>query len=191
MARPLGGVIFGHFGDRVGRKNALVIMLLLMGTATFLIGLLPTYQMWGLAARSQRFLAAGWCPGRKPARRSDAMVHERGPERSRIHLMGLAGVVPALSAVLILVSLWVRLAVTESPLFEDVEANGAKARIPLLEVLRQHPRGLLVAMCIRIGTDVAFYTFALYVLTYVTETVGLSRTVALTGVLVASGCSWR
>jgi len=92
-----------------------------------------------------------------------------------------------ISAVLILVGLWVRLAITESPLFAEVEATGAKSRMPLVEVLQRHPRGLLVAMGARIGTDVAFYTFALYVLTYVTETVGLPRTVALTAVLVGSG----
>jgi MFS family permease len=50
VARPLGGVVFGHFGDRVGRKNVPVVTLLLMGVATFLIGLLPTYRTWGLAA---------------------------------------------------------------------------------------------------------------------------------------------
>jgi len=50
VARPLGGVIFGHFGDRLGRKNMLVITLLIMGVATFLIGLLPSYQEIGVAA---------------------------------------------------------------------------------------------------------------------------------------------
>jgi MFS family permease len=91
-----------------------------------------------------------------------------------------------LSGVLVLVGLWVRVTVTESPLFADLEANGAKAKVPLFEVLRQHPRSLLVAMAARIGTDVAFYTFTLYVLTYVTGTVHLPRSVALTGVLVGS-----
>lgn len=221
VARPLGGVIFGHFGDRVGRKNVLVITLLLMGTATFLIGLLPTYRMWGLAAPvclvTLRFLQGLGLGGEwggavvmslehgNPARRglnaswpqvgvpagnllAAAMLWFMSAVQSEAAFTSWGWRVPfLLSAVLILVGLWVRLAVTESPLFEDVEAKGAKARMPLVEVLRQHPRGLLVAMCARIGTDVAFYTFALYVLTYVTETVGLSRTVALTGVLVASG----
>ncbi|GAA5173099.1 MFS transporter [Pseudonocardia eucalypti] len=50
LARPLGGLIFGHFGDRFGRKNALVITLLMMGTATFCVGLLPGYAQIGVAA---------------------------------------------------------------------------------------------------------------------------------------------
>lgn len=50
VARPLGGVIFGHFGDRIGRKNMLVLTLMIMGVATVLIGLLPTYQQIGVAA---------------------------------------------------------------------------------------------------------------------------------------------
>jgi MFS transporter, MHS family, shikimate and dehydroshikimate transport protein len=50
VARPLGGVIFGHFGDRVGRKSMLVLSVLLMGFGTFLVGLLPTYEQIGILA---------------------------------------------------------------------------------------------------------------------------------------------
>src|ERR1041385_2477927 len=50
VARPLGGIVFGHFGDRIGRKSMLVLTLLLMGIATFLIGLVPTFQQAGYAA---------------------------------------------------------------------------------------------------------------------------------------------
>jgi MFS family permease len=91
-----------------------------------------------------------------------------------------------LSGVLVIVGLWIRLAITESPLFAEVEAAGTKARLPLVEVLRRHPRGLLVAMASRIGTDVAFYTFSLYVLTYITGTLGLPRSVGLQAVLIGS-----
>jgi MFS family permease len=91
-----------------------------------------------------------------------------------------------LSGVLIIVGLWIRLTIAESPVFAEVEAKGEKASMPLIEVFRRHPRGLLVAMGARIGTDVAFYTFALFVLSYVATTLGLPRGVALTAVLVAS-----
>jgi MFS family permease len=91
-----------------------------------------------------------------------------------------------LSGVLVLVGLWIRLTITESPLFAEVEQSGAKAKMPLVEVLRKHPRGLLVAMAARIGTDVAFYTYTLYILTYVTTTLGLPRSVGLAAVLVGS-----
>jgi MFS family permease len=91
-----------------------------------------------------------------------------------------------LSGALVAVGLWIRLAVTESPMFAEVEQAGAKAKLPLVEVLKRHPRGLLVAMAARIGTDVAFYTFSLYVLTYITGTLGLPRSVGLQAVLIGS-----
>jgi MFS family permease len=91
-----------------------------------------------------------------------------------------------LSGVLVLVGLWIRVAIAESPLFADVEHTGAKARLPLVEVLAQHPRELLIAMGARIGTDVAFYTFTLYILTFITTNLGLPRSVGLTAVLVGS-----
>jgi MFS family permease len=91
-----------------------------------------------------------------------------------------------LSGVLVLVGLWIRLTITESPLFAEVEESGTKAKMPLVEVLRRHPRGLLVAMAARIGTDVAFYTFTLYVLTYITGTLKLPRGIGLAAVLIGS-----
>ena len=50
ITRPLGGVVFGHFGDKLGRKSMLVLTLMIMGVATFLIGLIPTYDQIGIAA---------------------------------------------------------------------------------------------------------------------------------------------
>jgi MFS family permease len=92
------------------------------------------------------------------------------------------------SGVLVLVGLWIRLTVSESPLFAEVEQTGTTVRMPLVEVVRKHPRELLVAMAARIGTDVAFYTFTVYSLVYVTGPVGRERSVALTAVLVGSAC---
>jgi MFS family permease len=93
-----------------------------------------------------------------------------------------------LSGVLVLVGLWVRMTITESPLFAEVETEGAQARTPLLDVIRKHPRGLLVSMAARIGTDVAFYTFTLYILTFLTTNLGLPRSVGLQAVLIGSAC---
>jgi MFS family permease len=93
-----------------------------------------------------------------------------------------------LSGVLVLAGLWIRLSIAESPLFAEVERSGAKAKLPLVEVVRRHPRELLVAMAARIGTDVAFYTFTVYSLVYVTSVVGRERSVGLTAVLVGSAC---
>jgi metabolite-proton symporter len=220
VARPLGGIVFGHFGDRVGRKGVLVVTLLLMGGATFAIGLLPTYALWGAAAPivlvTLRFLQGLGLGGEWGG--AVVMTMEHGGERSR----GLnaswpqvgvpagnllaAGVLWLLNAVqsdaaflswgwrvpfllsglLVVVGLWIRVAVTESPAFVEVEKGSAKARMPLVEVLATHPRSLLVAMAARVGTDVAFYTFTLYVLTYVTGTVKLPRSYALSAVLIGS-----
>ncbi|BCY10219.1 MFS transporter [Actinoplanes sp. L3-i22] len=221
VARPLGGILFGHFGDRVGRKGVLVVTLLLMGGATFLIGVLPTHQTIGAAAPillvtlrffqglglggewggavvmslehgdpQRRGLSASWPQVGVPAGNllASGVLWILSATLSESSFLGWGWRVPfLLSGVLVLVGLWIRVAVTESPAFAELAAKGGKARLPLIEVLRRHPRGLLVAMAARIGTDVAFYTFSLYVLTYVTGTVGLPRTVALTGVLVASG----
>ena len=92
-----------------------------------------------------------------------------------------------LSAGLIVVGLWVRLSIEESPLFRELQEEGATEDAPLARVARCYPRQLAIAVCARIGVDVAFYTFALFVLTYVTEELGLSKGVGLAGVLVGSG----
>ncbi len=84
------------------------------------------------------------------------------------------------------VGLWVRLKVTESPLFEAVEQQGVKARMPLVEVLRTHPRALLSAFTARIGVDVAFYTFTAYIIVYITTVLELPRSYALNAVLIGS-----
>jgi metabolite-proton symporter len=220
VARPLGGVVFGHFGDRVGRKNVLVATLLLMGAATFAIGLVPSYDTIGVAAPillvALRFLQGlglgGEWGGAVLMSLEHGEAHRRGLNASwpqvgvpagNLLAAGVLWILNAtlsesaflswgwrvaflLSGVLVVVGLWIRLAITESPLFNEIEEAGAKAKLPLVEVLKRHPRGLLVAMAARIGTDVAFYTFALYVLTYVTDTLGLPRSVGLQAVLIGS-----
>src|SRR4051812_8014247 len=220
VARPLGGILFGHMGDRRGRKQVLVITLLMMGIATMLIGALPTYESIGVAAplllallRFVQGLGLGgeWggavlmtlehgAPERRGLNSSWPQV---GVPMGNLLAAGALGVLGAvmsedaflswgwrlpffLSGVLVLAGLWIRLTVAESPLFAEVERTGAKVEMPLLEVLRRHPRELLVAMAARIGTDVAFYTFTVYSLVYVTGTVGRERSVGLTAVLVGS-----
>jgi metabolite-proton symporter len=91
-----------------------------------------------------------------------------------------------LSAALIFVGLWVRLAVSESPLFEAVERTKTKAKAPVVDVFKVYRKELAIAVCARLGTDVAFYTFALFILTYVTTELGLAKTTALNAVLIAS-----
>ena len=220
IARPLGGLVFGHFGDRVGRKQVLIVTLLIMGIATFLIGALPTYQAIGVAApillvvlRFVQGLGLGgeWGGavlmslehGAPDRRGLNASWPQVGVPVGNLLAAGVLGLLNLLltedaflswgwriafflSGALVLVGLWIRMTITESPLFEEVESAGEKARMPLIEVIKRHPRGLLVAMGARLGTDVAFYTFTLYILTFLTANLGLPRSVGLNAVLIGS-----
>lgn len=91
-----------------------------------------------------------------------------------------------LSAILVFVGLWARTGISESPAFTALAADGKVTSRPLVELVKRHPRELLVACCIRIGTDVAFYISTLFVLTYVSMTLRLDKTIALHAVLIAS-----
>jgi len=220
VARPIGGVVFGNYGDRVGRRRILVVTLMLMGGATFLIGCLPTYDSIGVAAPillvTLRFVQGLGLGGEWGG--AVLMVAEHGDERRRglnsswpqvgvpagnLLAAGvlalLAGVLSEgafnswgwripflLSALLIGVGLWIRLTVQESPLFQKLEQSGEKAKTPVVEVFKRYPRSLAIAVCARFGTDVAFYIFALFILTYVTTELGLERSVGLTAVLIGS-----
>jgi metabolite-proton symporter len=224
LARPLGGIIFGHFGDKLGRKKMLVTSLLLMGAATFAIGLLPTYATIGFAAPLllvtcrllQGFAVGGEWGG------AVLMAAEHGDDRRRgfwsswpqagvpagnllsaAVLWVLATVqsdetfaawgwrIPfLLSAVLVLVGLWVRLSIEESPLFAEAKAAREAAgptRAPIIEVLRNYPREVLIAMGLRIAENIGYYMFSIVVLTYLVTYQGMPRSAALAGVLIGSG----
>ena len=220
VARPLGGIIFGHFGDRVGRKQVLVVTLILMGGATFLIGLLPTYAAIGIWAPLLlgllRFLQGIGLGGEwggavlmtlehgDPKRRGfNASWPQVGVPVGNLLAAAVLGLLNGvlseqdflswgwrvgflLSGALVLVGLWIRLTIAESPLFAEVVDHGETSSMPLVEVIKRHPRGILVSMGLRIGTDVAFYTFTSYILVYLTTNLRLNRGVGLTAVLVGS-----
>jgi metabolite-proton symporter len=222
IARPLGGMIFGHLGDRTGRKQVLVITLLLMGGATFLIGVLPTYASIGIAApillAALRFFQGIGLGGEwggavlmtlehgDPKRRGfNASWPQVGVPVGNLLAAAVLGLLSTtlseqaflawgwrigflLSGGLMLVGLWIRATIAESPLFTELEHKGEQAKMPLLEVIKKHPRGILVSMGLRIGTDVAFYTFTSYILVYLTTSLKMDRGVGLAAVLVGSAC---
>src|ERR671914_294732 len=158
VARPLGGIVFGHYGDKVGRKNVLVATLLLMGIATFLIGLMPTYAAigvwapillvllrflqglglggeWGGAVlmtlesgdRSRRGLNASWPQVGVPIGLllANGMLSLMGAVTSDEAFLAWGWRVPfLLSGILVVVGLWIRMSIAESPLFQEVESAG-------------------------------------------------------------------
>ncbi len=220
IARPLGGVVFGHYGDKLGRKNVLVVTLLMMGIATFAIGLMPTHATIGVWAPivlvALRFVQGLGLGGEWGG--AVLMTLESGDDRRRglnaswpqvgvpIGLLLANGVLSLmggitsdaaflswgwripflLSGLLVIVGLWIRMSIAESPLFQAVEAEDTKARTPIVEVLRTYPRQVLLAIGARVGVDVAFYTFVLFITTYIATYLELPRSYALNAVLVAA-----
>jgi metabolite-proton symporter len=220
IARPLGGLVFGHYGDRIGRKNVLVVTLILMGVATFAIGLLPTYAticVWApILLVALRFLQGlglgGEWGGAVLMTLESGGANRRGLNASWpqvgvplglllangiLALMGALTEEPAflswgwrvpflLSGLLVLVGLWIRLTIAESPLFREVEESHTRAGAPIMEVLRRYPKQVLLAIGARVGVDVAFYTFVLFITTYVATYLKLPRNYALNAVLIAA-----
>ncbi|GLX08613.1 MFS transporter [Microbispora sp. NBRC 16548] len=221
VARPLGGLVFGHYGDRLGRKRLLVISLLMMGGATFLIGCLPTYAALGAGAPLlltllrlvQGFALGGEWGG------AVLLVSEHGDPRNRGFwaswpqagapggnliatgvLALLAAVQPddaflawgwriafLLSGVLVLIGLWIRLTVTESPVFQEaLERQEPTQKAPIVGVLRHHWRDVLVAMGARMAENVSYYVITAFVLVYGTTAAGLPKGTVLNAVLIGS-----
>jgi metabolite-proton symporter len=225
VARPLGGLVFGHYGDKIGRKKLLILSLLLMGGSTFAMGLLPTYAAIGAGAPIlltllrlvQGFALGGEWGG------AVLIVSEHGDPKRRgfwaswpqcgapggnllatAVLALLAGVqsdaqfyswgwrIPfLLSGVLVAIGLWIRLAVSESPAFlaaKQAQEGGIveKERAPIVRVLRDNWREVLVAMGARMAENVSYYVITAFILVYITGPLGLSKSIGLTAVLVGS-----
>jgi metabolite-proton symporter len=219
FARPVGGIVFGHFGDRMGRKSMLVTTLMMMGLATFLIGVLPTYDQVGVTApvllvglrfvqgfgvggewggavlmvvehghRGQRGWYASWVQAGVPAglllANAVFIVFSLLPDDV---FLRWGWRVPFLFGIALLgVGLFIRLQIVESPLFTKVLARNEQSRVPFFEVLRRHPRNVLLAMGARMADNGTFYIFTVFVLSYATIQLGVPRTVVLNGVLVAA-----
>ncbi len=217
VARPLGAVVCGHFGDRIGRKSMLLATLLSMGGATIAIGLLPTYSSIGIAAPLMLVvlrLIQGFATGGEWGGAALMMIEHATSRRgfwgslitsgivlglvlSSLAFMALGGLSEAeflswgwrvpflLSAVLVLVGLYIRLQVSESPEFMRVEQTGQRSRAPILDALRQ-PRGVLMIFLLRVAENFSFYIFSAFTLAYITRSLGLPRSLALNAVLLAA-----
>jgi MFS family permease len=210
LARPIGGVVFGHFGDKVGRKKLLVISLVMMGITTTGIGLLPTYATIGVAAPIlltllrviQGFALGGEWGG------AVLIVSEHGGDKRRgfwsswpqvgapggnLLATGVLAILTAvqseeaflawgwripflLSAVLLVVGLWIRLAVSESPVFlaaqRKAEERGTPEKAPVVQVFKHSWREVLIAMGARMAENVSYYVITAFILIYITGTAG-------------------
>ncbi|MEU4353662.1 MFS transporter [Streptomyces virginiae] len=226
-ARPLGGLVFGHYGDKIGRKRLLVLSLLLMGGATFAMGLLPTHASIGVGAPVlltllrliQGFALGGEWGG------AVLLVSEHGDDERRgfwaswpqagapggnLLATGVLALLAAvqsdeaflawgwripflLSGVLVVIGLWIRISVSESPVFLEAQARaarqaaaGVEAKPPVAEVFRTNWRGVLTAIGTRLGENISYYVITAFLLVYVTSHLGLPKSDGLNAVLIGS-----
>ncbi|GGB06929.1 MFS transporter [Brucella endophytica] len=217
LVRPLGGIVFGWMGDRIGRKPVLMLTLLMMGVSTTLIGCLPTYAsigLWapvlllilrvvqGLGAGAEyagAVVMAGEIAGKRrgffaslPAAAVDiATILASGifalftllPENA---LMSWGWRVPfLLSALVLFLGIYIRRKVPESPEFVEIKEQRRDSKLPVLEVLRNHPRTMLAAMGANLAPNLS-YIFQTFTLAYATSKLGFPREVVLTGVMLSS-----
>ncbi|GJD80807.1 MFS transporter [Methylobacterium gregans] len=219
LARPLGGVIFGHFGDRVGRKAMLSLTIIIMGLGTFLIGCLPTYAQIGIwapillvALRLVQGIGIGgeWGgavlmvvesvpPGRRGFFGSLVQLGYPLGVVTSIGAFALAGLLPEAeflawgwrlpflaSALLVAVGLFIRLRLHETPSFRRVKQRAATAKLPVMEILTEHPRTFLKAVGLKVSEIAYVSIVTVFSIAYVTGPLGLPRSVILNGILIAA-----
>jgi metabolite-proton symporter len=219
VARPIGSALFGHFGDRIGRKRTLVLALLTMGISTFVIGMLPSYHAIGLAAplllafcRFGQGIGLGGEWGG-----AILLAVENAPPNKRA-LYGMfpqlgaplgfllsGGIFLALSrwltdaqffafgwrlpflasAVLVLLGLYVRLSITETPVFESAMKRARPKQVPIAEVFRSHTRDVVAGILVCMATFVLFYLMTVFALSWGTTALHYPRAEFLVMQLIA------
>src|SRR3954447_10450987 len=219
-ARPVGAFIFGHWGDRIGRKATLIVTLLMMGIATTLVGVLPGAEAIGKAAplllvflRLLQGIAAGgewdgsvlvsmeW--GDQKRRGFMASLPQLGVAFGLIlgtgflYLMSAAlsdeqfqswgWRIPFLfSLVLVGIGLYIRLRILETPMFARRLKEKNIAKLPSVEVWKEHWKPILLSAFARMSEQAPFYVITTFTLTYLTEEQGYTKTFALAGILSAA-----
>jgi metabolite-proton symporter len=220
VGRPIGAAIFGHYGDRIGRKATLISTLLLMGIATFLVALVPGYAsigIWGAVILTLlRMLQGIGVGGEWGGSVLIAMEWSRTNKRrglvaswpqfgvpcglflSNLAVLAFSAWSGAdfvawgwrapflLSIVLIGIGLWIRIGILETPVFKQLVATEKIEKSPILEVLKKHPREIILSACVRMAEQAPFYIFTAFIFAYGTGTLKMSRDLVLSAVLVAS-----
>lgn len=220
IARPIGGVVMGHFGDRVGRRQMLLLSMLMMGGATVAIGLLPNHAAIGVWAPillvTLRFIQGLGVGGEWGG--AVLMAVEYSPKNKRalygaFPQMGLPiGIIAAnvifiivanmmnpemftswgwripflLSGVLIGVALFIRFSIEESPVFEAARADKSVARNPLGTLFREHFRTVILAGAISIASPAIGYIYSVYLLSYGTTQLELTRNTMLVIIIIGA-----
>ena len=218
VARPVGGLVFGHIGDRSGRKTTLVLTLTMMGLATFAMGLMPSYAAIGAWAPILmvllRFVQGMAVGGEWGGAVLMATEHSGGERRgffgsfaqmgSAVGGLMATGIfllmqqlpeedfvswgwrVPFLfSIVLVLVGLFIRLRIMESPVFAQIKEARRVVKVPVVELLRSESRNVLLAAGLYLAHGVLFYAMTVYTLAYTTSVYGLAQNTYLIGVTAA------
>jgi metabolite-proton symporter len=224
VARPVGAAIFGHFGDRIGRKSTLIATLLLMGVATFLVAFVPTYEqigIWGAVlltvlrfiqgvgvggewggsvlmsmewtkTNAHRGFVASWPQFGVPAGLFLANLAVLAfSEISGDRFLTWGWRIPFfLSILLVVIGLYIRLNILETPVFARLVSENRIERTPMLEVIKRQPKEILLSALARMGEQAPFYIFTAFVFTYGTTVLGVTRDLLLTAVLTASVLSF-
>ncbi|MGW7048649.1 MFS transporter [Streptomyces avermitilis] len=224
LARMVGAVFFGHFGDRLGRKSMLLISLTAMGVATFAIGLVPGYDTVGVAApfmllglRVVQGLALGGEWGG-----AVLMTVEHAPDDRRGFFGSMVQIgvpigtmlangafllvastmstdalyswgwrIPFLaSAVLVGIGLYIRLHIEETPSFQAVRQEGAKARIPFFALMRRYWRQVLLGGVATLSTGSTFTLMVASGVSYGTKDLGHSKSLMLWAVMLSCGIAF-
>jgi metabolite-proton symporter len=224
IARPIGAAIFGHYGDRIGRKATLIATLLLMGLATFAVALVPTYEsigIWGAVLLTiLRFIqgvgvGGEWGGSVLMSMEWSRSDHSRGFIASwpqfgvpcGLFLANLAVLafsqmsgdqfltwgwrIPfLLSLLLVFVGLYIRLGIFETPVFAKILAERRVERTPILEVIKRHPKEIVLSAFARMAEQAPFYIFTAFIFSYGIGSLHVSRDFLLTAVLAASVLSF-
>jgi MFS family permease len=218
VGRPIGAAIFGHWGDRIGRKATLIATLLVTGIATMAVGLVPTYEsigIWGAVLLTiirliqgigvggewggSVLLAMEWARTNKNRGFLAAWPQFGGP--AGLFLANLAVLffswlsgdqflvwgwrIPfLLSIVMVGVGLWIRLGITETPVFQKVLDEERVERVPVLEVLKRQPKQVALTALVRMPEQAPGYIVGTFIFTYATTVLGAPRNFVLMAVLV-------
>src|SRR3974390_2774952 len=201
-ARPLGAALFGHYGDRIGRKSVLITTLLITGFATFAVGLLPTYEtigIWGAVILTiirfiqgigvggewggSGFLSMEWA--RTNGSRGFVTAWPQFGAPAGLFLANVAVLVFSalsgdqflvwgwripflLSIVMVGIGLWIRLGITETPVFQKVLDEERIERVPVLQVLKRQPKQVALTALVRMPEQAPGYIVGTFIFTYAT-----------------------